>query len=151
MNRFSFLSVVVMSAIFLTGCKDKAATDFITPAKLSEMANAVPNSGPREGNNYKVFFLVLHQNQAPAKGFRVTMAVKGKGQPVTVATNEQGLAQFDNLPFPDVKNPLMASLAYASGKNADPREFTYPYLETDAYRLKDIQYIPNTATPDPLP
>ncbi len=150
-----FVAVYFVAA--LAGCKPKSVENatpvnqspakVITSADLAAMANAVPSTGPREGNNYKVFFLVLRQDQRPAVGFEVYMNVKGKSAPLMVVTNESGLAQFDNLPFPDAKHPLMASLHYYKGAEDQPREITYPFLQTDAYRLKDIQYIPNTVTP----
>ena len=81
-------------------------------------------------------------------GFKVDMSIKGQATPITQVTNESGLAQFDDLPYPDAKHPLMGALHYNTGKGDDPREITYPFIEGDAYRLKDTQYIPNTATPE---
>jgi hypothetical protein len=119
----------------------------VTAADLTTMANAVPSTGPRDGNHYKVFFLVLRQNQAPAAGFKVDMSVKGKSQPVTKTTDEAGFVQWDDLPFPDAKHPLQGVLHYNTGKGDEPREISYPFIDGDAYRLKDTQYIPNTAQP----
>ncbi len=157
MKRLLSAAVLALTFTALSACGKKTATEpaapaaptvkVITSADLSAMAAAVPNTGPREGNGYKVFFLVLRQNQAPAAGFNVDMSVKGKSEPKTVVTNESGLAQFDDLPFPDAKHPLVGSLHYSTGKGDDPREITYPFIDSDGYRLKDTQYIPNTATP----
>lgn len=154
MRHLLSYAVVALALAGLSGCKQKPAPE--TPAApatkavdLTALANAVPSTGPRTGNNYKVFFLVLRQNQRPASGFKVDMWVKGKSEPKTKATNEAGLVQFDGLPFPDAKHQLMAVLHYYSGKTDGAREIAYPYIESDAYRLKDTQYIPNNATPDP--
>lgn len=152
----SFAIAVAVAAAF-TACQQKAAdkpaaapaAPMVTSADLTTMANAVPNTGPREGNNYKVFFLVLRQNTSPAANFKVDFWVKGKSEPKTYRTNESGFLKVEDLPYPDVKHHLNAVLHYYKGKNDQPREIDYPFLDTDAYRLKDSQYIPNTVTPDP--
>lgn len=154
MKRLISMSALALVLTFFWGCKKQVSETTpshraMTQAELSALANAVPQDGLREGNNYKVFFLALHQNQKPAVGFKVDVWVKGKSEPVTVRTNEQGLAQFDSLPFPEAKNKLEAVLHYYKGAEDQPREITYPYIVSDAYRLKDVQYIPNTVTPDP--
>ena len=142
--------------VLAPACKQKADSEpaaptakVITPADLSAMANAVPSTGPREGNNYKVFLLVLRWDQRPAVGFKVDAWVKGKSEAKTLVTNESGLVTFTDLPFPDQKHPLEAAFHYYKGQDDQTREITYPFIETDAYRLKDIQDIPNTATADP--
>jgi hypothetical protein len=134
-----------------SGASSQQPVGVSTPATvdLAGLANAVPNTGPRTGNNYKVFLLALRQNQQPAVGFRVDMTVKGKGETVTLKTNEAGLVKFESLPFPDAKHPLIGVLHYYNGAEDQSREITYPYIEGDAYRLKDTQYIPNTVTPEP--
>ena len=153
MNRTVLILLPLVALATLGGCKQPAGESstgptVITSADLSAMADAVPKTGPREGNNYKVFFLVLRQNQAPAAGFHVDMHVKGKSEPKTYTTDQSGLIKADDLPFPGMKNQLVAVLHYFSGKEDQPREIVYPFIESDAYRLKDIQYIPNTVTPD---
>lgn len=147
----------VMSVTLLSACQQKPATGadaapaakVITPADLTAMADGVPATGPREGNNYKLFFLALRQDQSPAVDFRVEAWVKGKSEPATQKTDASGLVVFDSLPFPDAKHPLNTVLHYYKGSEDQPREITYPYVEGDAYRLKDTQYIPNTVTPQP--
>jgi len=162
MKRFLALASVVMSVAAFSGCKNPnqtsgaqpspaSPTKAITSADLTEMANTVPSTGPREGNDYKVFMLVLRQNQAPAVNFKVDMGVKGKGAPKTIRTDESGLAKFEDLPFPDAKHPLQGVVHYYKGAEDQPREIDYPFIEGDAYRLKDTQYIPNTVTPDAQP
>ena len=151
------LMLAVTAGALLAACQQKAADQtaaapsapMVTSADLTAMANAVPNSGPREGNHYKVFFLVLRQNASPAANFKVDFWVKGKSEPKTYRTNESGFLKVEDLPYPDVKHHLNATLHYYKGKNDQPLEIDYPFLETDAYRLKDAQYIPNTVTPDP--
>jgi hypothetical protein len=121
---------------------------FLTLAALLLTIVLVPSC--RRGNNYKVHFKVLRQNQSPAEGFRVDMSVKGKStEVVTVKTDAMGMAEFTNLPTPDSKHPLQGVLHYYNGKEDDPREITYPFIESDAKRLKDTQYIPNKVTPEP--
>lgn len=121
---------------------------FVTLAVLLFTIALLPSC--RRGNNYKVHFKVLRQNQSPAEGFRVDMSVKGKSTAViTVKTDVNGMAEFDTLPTPDVTHPLMGVLHYYNGKNDDAREITYPFIQSDAKRLKDTQYIPNKATPEP--
>lgn len=155
MNYRFALTTIALVLLMGTGCKQTPAAPetkivaAVTPAELSAMADAVAKTGPREGNNYKVFFLVLRQDTRPAVNFKVDMWVKGKGEMQSVRTGENGLAVFENLPFPDAKHPLEASLHYFKGANDQAREITYPFIESDAYRLKDSQYIPNTVTPDP--
>jgi hypothetical protein len=116
---------------------------------LAVLADAVPNTGPKTGNNYKFFFKVLRQNAEPAVGFSVDAWMKGKSEPKTLRTDKNGIVKFEDLPFPDATHRLNVSLHYYKGKNDQAREIDYPYLETDGYRLKDTQYIPNTVTPDP--
>ena len=151
MKRPLSFAALALSLTMLWGCKNEPAmpAQAITSAELTAMANAVPSEGPREGNAYKVFFLALRQDQAPAAGFRVDAWVKGKSEPKTVKTDERGLAAFEDLPFPGARNQLVAVLHYYRGGQDQSREITYPYIEGDAYRLKDIQYIPNDATPEP--
>ncbi len=102
--------------------------------------------GPR--NNYDVKVTVLRQNQQPAVGFRVDAHVTDRSTPVTVKTDAQGVAHFDSLPAPDKEHPLVAVVHYFKGTNDGEREITYPFIESDAKRLKDTQYIPNNATPE---
>lgn len=152
MNRLLCLTTVLVSLIAVPACQQSSTPEAsppttLTAADLAAMAEAVPTGGPREGNNYKFFFLVLRQDQRPAAGFKVDAWVKGKSEPKTIVTDEAGLARFEDLPFPDAKHPLETILHYNAGKGDTDREITYPYIESDAYRLKDIQYIPNTATP----
>lgn len=155
MKRAALITAACIAALSFSSCKKQSAADMpaaaMTAAELTELANKVPSSGPREGNNYKLYVLVLRQNQAAAVNFKVDAFVKGKSEAVTVRTNERGLAQFDNLPFPSMKNQLIATVHYYKGADDQPREIAYPYIEGDAYRLKDVQYIPNTVTPDPAP
>ena len=61
-----------------------------------------------------------------------------------------GLAEYDDLPSPDATHPLVAVLHYYKGNKDNARKITYPFIESDAQRLKDTQYIPNTVTPNPL-
>ncbi len=140
----SLFAIIVPLAVF-SGCKKKSpeVTD------LSVLANAVPNNGPKTGNNYKFFFKALRQSAEPAVGFKVDAFVKGLSEPKTMRTDKNGIVKFEDLPFPDAKHRLNMSLHYYKGQNDQAREIDYPYLETDAYRLKDTQYIPNTVTTDP--
>lgn len=105
--------------------------------------------GCKKGDNYKVYFKALRQNTAPAVGFRVDAWVKGKSEAKTVVTGADGMANFTDLPKPDATHQLVTVLHYYAGKRDDSREITYPYIESDAERLKDTQYIPNTVTPEP--
>lgn len=154
MNRLSFAAALAFSVAAI-GCKPQPAAE--APAAqaptrvtdLNELAAAVPNEGPREGNNYKVFVKILRQNQAPAEGFKVDAWVKNKGEKVTLVTDADGIAKFENLPFPDATHPLSAVFHYYNNGKDQSRDITYPYIESDAYRLKDTQYIPNTATAEP--
>ena len=153
------LSVVIVALPLLgLGCQQKSAekpaapaAPVVTSADLAAMANAVPNTGPRDANTYKVFLLVLRQNVAPGANFKVDLWVKGKSEPKSYRTNESGLLKAEDLPYPDVKHHLNAVLHYFKGKDDQPREIDYPFIDSDAYRLKDTQYIPNTVTPDPAP
>jgi hypothetical protein len=153
MKRLLPLAVALFLLIPLSGCKKSGSADTptkaLTAADLAAMANAVPNSGPRDGNAYQVFFLVFRQDQRPAAGFPIDVWVKGKGEKKTIRTDNAGLATVSDLPFPDAKHPLEAVLHYFKGNQDQEREITYPFIESDAYRLKDVQYIPNTVTPDP--
>jgi hypothetical protein len=148
-------ALFALSLLAVAACKQKTAESpaakVITPADMTAMADAVPKTGPKEGNNYKVFFLALRSDQSPAVGFRVDAWVTKKSEPLTLKTNESGLVIFENLPFPDSKHPLNTVLHYYKGAEDQAREITYPFIESDAYRLKDTQYIPNTATPEPQP
>lgn len=103
--------------------------------------------GPR--NNYDVKVTVLRQNQQPAVGFRVTAHVTNRSTPQTIATDAKGVAHFDTLPTPDKQNPVVAVVHYYRGPDDAERDITYPFIESDAKRLTDTQYIPNDATPEP--
>lgn len=103
----------------------------------------------KNANGYKVHFKVLRQSSEPAAGFKVDAWVQGKSEPKTIVTDAAGMAEFTDLPFPDTKNQLAATLHYYKGKKDQSREIVYPFIPSDAERLKDTQYIPNTATPDP--
>ncbi len=105
--------------------------------------------GKSSGDNYKVHFKTLRQDTTPAEGFRVDAWVKGRGEMKTKVTDANGMAEFDDLPKPDATHQLNTVLHYYLGKKDKSREITYPYIESDAARLKDTQYIPNTATPEP--
>lgn len=148
MNRFLSVAALALPLIF-AGCKDKGPNTETHPVDLLALAESVPNDGPRTGNNYKVFYLALRQDQSPAAGFRVDAWVAGKSEPKTVRTNKAGLAIFDDLPFPDATHRLNTVLHTYTGAGESTREIAYPYLQTDAYRLKDTQYVPNTVTPEP--
>src|SRR5215211_1930085 len=103
MKRWLGMAALMFTLAAISGCKEQSGAGasaqqpvgVSTPATvdLAALVNAVPNSGPRTGNNYKVFVLALRQNQQPAVGFRVDATVKGKGETVTVKTNEAGLAR----------------------------------------------------------
>jgi hypothetical protein len=75
--------------------------------------------------------------------------VKGKGEPKILKTDKNGIAKFTDLPFPDAKQRLNISFHYYKGTMDQTRSIEYPYLDTDAYRMKDTQYIPENDTPDP--
>lgn len=140
------LALIAASLFVLNGCKAKTEiTD------LNVLVAAVPNEGPREGNNYNVFVKVLRGTPStpPAAGFNVEAWVKGKGEPKTVKTDKNGIAIFNDLPFPDVKQRLNIAFHYYKGQMDQTRSIEYPYLDTDAYRMKDTQYIPENATPEP--
>jgi hypothetical protein len=148
-QSWAYAGVFLLLCAWGAGCKTESPPSSAMPAKitnLAELADAVSQSGPREGNNYKVFFKVLRQNQQPAAGFEIDAWVKGKSEPKTVVTDEDGIAIFPDLPFPETRNQLMAVFRYFNGKQDASREITYPYIDSDAYRLKDTQYIPNAAT-----
>ncbi len=133
----------------LSACQKKSsspAAQSTAVTDLNALAAAVPTTGPRDSNNYKFFFKLLRSNQSPAEGFSVDAYVKGKSEPKTLLTDANGIVKFEDLPFPDAKHPLVGTLHYNTGKGDDPREITYPFIESDAYRLKDTQYIPNSAT-----
>jgi hypothetical protein len=100
-------------------------------------------------NHYDVKVTVLRQNQQPAVGFRVSAHVTNRSTPVTIETDAKGVAHFDSLPTPDKQNPLVAVVHYYRGPNDADRDITYPFIESDAKRLTDTQYIPNDATPEP--
>jgi len=100
-------------------------------------------------NHYNVLFKALRQNTLPAAGFRVDAWVKGRSEPKTKPTDSNGMATFDDLPAPDATHQLNTVLHYFMGKKDQSREIAYPFIESDAERLKDTQYIPNNAMPDP--
>jgi hypothetical protein len=131
----------------LGGCKKPATVTVAEVTDIAVLADAVPKEGPREGNNYKVFFKVQKTND-PAPGFKIDAWVKGKSEPKTLITDKNGIVKFEDLPFPDAKSRLNAVFHYYRGTKDQSREIEYPYIEGDAYRLKDTQYIPNDATPD---
>ena len=64
-------------------------------------------------------------------------------------TDANGMVEFDDLPTPDTTHQLNTILTYYNGKKDQSREIAYPFIASDATRLKDTQYIPNNATPDP--
>jgi hypothetical protein len=68
--------LMIASMLFVVGCKKAEITD------LSALAAQVPTTGPREGNNYKVFAKVLRGTPGtpPAVGFKVEAWVKGKSE-----------------------------------------------------------------------
>jgi hypothetical protein len=148
-RRWVFLALLIPLTIF--GCKKSTpqAGSSSETTDLSVLANAVPTTGPRTGNNYKFFFKALRQSAEPAVGFKVDAWVKGLSEPKTIRTDKNGIVKFEDLPFPDATHHLNMVLHYYKGQTDDAREIDYPYLETDAYRVKDTQYVPNTVTPDP--
>jgi ribosomal protein S6E (S10) len=116
---------------------------------LAGVLAIVSLSGCGSKNNYEVKITVLRQNQQPAVGFKVDAHVTGRSEPATKLTDEKGIAHFDDLPAPDKSHPLVSVVHYYRGQNDGEREITYPFIESDAKRLKDTQYIPNDSTPDP--
>ena len=104
-----------------------------------------------KGDHYKVTFKALRQNTQPASGFKVDAWIKGKSEndKRTKVTDASGIAQFDDLAQPDVTHPLVTVLHYYNGAKDNSRQITYPYIDSDRERLKDTQYIPNDATPEP--
>lgn len=144
------LAMVAISFLVLAGCKQKAAEAPVAQkvVSIAELADAVPQTGPREGNHYKLF-LKMQQTNSPAVGFKVDAWVKGKSEPVTLVTDENGIVIFENLPFPETNHQVNATFHYYRGKRDQSREIAYPFVEGDAYRMKDTQYIPNDATPEP--
>jgi hypothetical protein len=151
LKKYLPLFILMISFVVFSGCKKSASAPAATAevTDLSVLANAVPNTGPKSGNNYKFFFKALRQNAEPAVNFKVDAWVKGLSQPETIRTDKNGIVKFEDLPFPDAAHHLNVSLHYYKGSIDDAREIDYPYLDTDGYRLKDTQYVPNTATPDP--
>jgi hypothetical protein len=149
-NYLSGTLVATLISVFL-GCKPNPIPPATETAPTTETAAPETSAAPMErvGNQYKVSFKVLRQNTDPAPGFKVDLWVIGKSEPRTFTTNEAGMIEVTDLPFPDAKNQLAAVLHYYTGKNDQEREITYPYIQSDAFRLKDTQYIPNTATPEP--
>ncbi len=125
MKRYMLMAVLAFSALNFSGC------------------------GKKNENNYLVNFKTLRQNQNPAEGFRVDAWVEGKSEPKTLVTNAEGIAQFTDLPKPDAQHHLNTVLHYYTGKADQERAIDYPFIPSDAERLKDTQYIPNNATPDP--
>src|SRR5258706_15597057 len=99
--------------------------------------------GNKSSNHYHVHFKTLRQNTQPAVGFNVDAWVKGKSEPETKATGADGIVVFDDLPTPDTQHQLVAILHYYNGKVDGKREIVYPFIPSDAERLKDTQYIPN--------
>jgi hypothetical protein len=142
-------AVLIALSFAASGCKKTASS--YSSTDLSVLAAEVPATGPREGNNYKVFLKVLRGTPStpPAAGFKVEAWVKGKGEPKTITTDKNGIAIFSDLPFPDPKQNLNIAFHYYKGKVDQTRSISYPYLDTDAYRMKDTQYIPENVTPDP--
>ncbi len=140
------LALIAASLFVLNGCKAKTET-----SDLNALVAQVPTDGPREGNNYKVFVKVLRGTPSTpaAVGFNVDAWVKGKSEPVTQVTDKFGVARFENLPFPDAKQRLNIAFRYYKGQMDQTRAIEYPYLDTDAYRMKDTQYIPENVTPEP--
>ena len=125
MKRFLILVALMVPIVTFSGCAKKS------------------------GNNYKVAFKALRQNTQAANGFRVDAWVKGKSEPATKVTNSAGMAEWDDLPVPDATHQLNTVLHYYMGKKDQSREIAYPFIQSDAARLKDTQYIPNNATPEP--
>lgn len=142
--KILLFAALISCPLLFSGCK-KESTD------LAVLAAAVPTSGPREGNNYKVFAKVLRgvPGTPPAPGFKVEAWVKGKSEPTTLVTDKNGIVKFTDLPFPDAKQRLNITFRYYKNDKDVSRSIEYPYLDTDAYRLKDTQYIPDNVTPDP--
>jgi len=101
------------------------------------------------GNHYKVYFKTLRENTQPAQGFSVDAWVKGKSERETKVTGSDGMANFDDLPTPDSKHQLNTVLHYFVHGKDESREIAYPFITSDAERLKDTQYIPNGATYSP--
>ena len=122
MKRIVCLTAVILSSVGFTGCSK---------------------------NHYKFTFKVLHENTQPADGFMVDAWVKGKCEPKTIKTGPDGIAEFTDLPMPDTMHQVVSVLHYYNGAKDGARKITYPYLESDAVRMKDTQYIPNPATPNP--
>ncbi|MCG3205060.1 MAG: hypothetical protein KCHDKBKB_01777 [Elusimicrobia bacterium] len=122
-------------------------TTLIIPLTIFPGCNKKPSPG--SGNHYKVTFKALRQNTEPAVGFRVEAWVKGKSEPQTKTTNVDGIVEWNDLPTPDATHQLNTVLHYYMKKKDQSREISYPFIESDATRLKDTQYIPNNATPDP--
>ena len=125
MKNYTLIATLVFSFALLSGCRKK------------------------NENNYVVNFKTLRQNQKPAEGFRVDAWVEGKSEPRTLITNAEGMAPFTDLPKPDVQHHLNTVLHYYTGKADQERSIDYPFIPSDAERLKDTQYIPNNATPGP--
>ena len=78
MKYFLSLFSVIVPLLVFSGCKK--ASSMPRPLRphrghpkrtvdLSVLANAVPNTGPKTGNNYKFFFKALRQSAEPAVGF----------------------------------------------------------------------------------
>lgn len=148
MKKASVAAGFMVAFMIFIGCGKKEDTRISAPVDLAALAAAVPTTGPRTGNNYKVFFQVIRQNQEPAPGFKIAAWVKDKSEPVTVVTDASGLATF-SLPYPDSRHRLNAVFHYYRNGKDQARDVDYPYIESDAYRLKDTQTIPNDATPEP--
>jgi hypothetical protein len=146
MNR---LIILALACAFFSACKPSVpATPEVAVeiTDLAVLADQVPKEGPREGNNYKVFFK-MQQTNNPAVGFKIDAWVKGKSEPKTLVTDNNGIVKFTDLPFPDATHKLNATFHYFRNGNDQSRSIEYPFIEPDAYRMKDTQYIPNDATP----
>ncbi len=119
MKRFFCLMALILPLVGFSGCKKKS---------------------------YEYTMKVLRENTQPAQGFLITAWVEGKSEPVSKKTGPDGIAFFNDLPFPDTKNRLNGTVRYYDTKGNDrSRSIAYPFIPSDATRLKDTQYIPNTA------
>jgi hypothetical protein len=105
--------------------------------------------GCQKKEGYLYTIKVLRESAAPAEGFRVDAWVKGKSEPVTKKTGADGIVVFDDLPQPDATHQLNGVVHYFKGQRDGERKISYPFLASDAARLKDTQYIPNNVTAEP--
>lgn len=129
MKRIFSLTPLLLSLLLFSGCKKSDVS--------------------ASGNSYKVSFKALRQNTQPAVGFRVDAWVKGKSEAQTKITDANGMVEYNDLPTPDTTHQLNTVLHYYMKNRDQSREIAYPFIESDALRLKDTQYIPNNATPEP--